>query len=221
MIKDVSLGIPCWRADIKREFLGSMLANLIRSPGLIKDAYIAANVNIAAARNQIVDNTVMSAIFMTDPDTVLPQKAVETLAKHDLPIVTGLYFKRTPPFTPNIYKKSADKTIWEPIVDYPESGLLEVEACGAGCLLVKREVFQKIGYPYFEYVEGIRSEDMDFCEKAAKAGYKIFCDVTVKCGHATETIVNEISFRLAYADYLKKKEMPAVGPKQWQIRPSI
>lgn len=217
MIRTVSLGIPCWRADIKKEFLGSVLANLIRSPGLVKDAYIAANVNIAAARNQIVENTTMDAVFFVDPDMVIPQKAIETLAKHDLDIVSGLYFKRHYPFFPEANKKSADGRLWEPILDYPDSGLMEAESVGAGCLLVKRDVLLKIGYPQFEYIEGVRSEDFDFCEKARKAGYKIMVDCSVKCGHTTEEIVNENSHKLAIQTYVA----PNVPRKNaWQISPA-
>ncbi len=214
MIDKISLGIPVWRADIKREFLGSILANTILSPGLVKDAYIAANVNIAAARNEIVKNTQMPAIFMVDPDTVLPQKAIETLAKHDLPIVSGIVFKRTYPFPPSVYKKNEDGSRWIPIVDYPDTGLIEVEGIGSACMLVKREVFEKIGYPQFEYIEGIRSEDFDFCEKALQAGYKIFVDCSVKCGHMTETPINEQSFKAAVATQQTLKK-----PNTWQLNP--
>src|SRR3989344_2180725 len=47
----------------------------------------------------------------------------------------------------------------------------EVDFATGACMLVKREVFEKIGYfdeKYFLYLE-----DMDFCVKAKKAGFKI------------------------------------------------
>jgi len=47
----------------------------------------------------------------------------------------------------------------------------EVDFATGACMLVKREVFEKIGYfdeKYFLYLE-----DMDFCVRAKKAGFKI------------------------------------------------
>lgn len=194
MVNGVSLGIPCWRADIKTEFLATLTANLILNQGIVKDAYIARDINIGNARNEIVKNTQMPYIFFVDPDTVLPINTIKKMLEHDLPIVSGIVYKRTAPHVPSIYNKNKDK--WIPKLDYPSMGLIEVDAVGAACLLVKREVFEKIGEPYFEYIESIKSEDFDFCEKAKKAGYKIMVDCSIKCGHVTDEIIDENRFNM-------------------------
>jgi len=70
-----------------------------------------------------------------------------------------------------------------------------VEAIGTGCLLIKRHVFEKVKVPWFEYQwngdpDGkMITEDLVFCEKAKKLGFKIYCDGTIKCGHVGSMII--------------------------------
>ena len=57
----------------------------------------------------------------------------------------------------------------------------EVDFATGACMLVKREVFEKIGYfdeKYFLYLE-----DMDFCVKAKKAGFKILFEPSAIIWH--------------------------------------
>ena len=89
---------------------------------------------------------------------------------------------------------------YTPILDPPD-GLFEVDVTGAGALLVHHRVFEKIRekfpqpdfkiYPWFSWkqgwdvggVEGC-SEDFEFLILARDAGFKVFCDGSIKCGHA-------------------------------------
>jgi hypothetical protein len=63
------------------------------------------------------------------------------------------------------------------------------------------DVFGKIGpRPWFDYAnddEGwpLVSEDVTFCQKAAAAGFGIWMDPTVKCGHSTIYTVTEKWFK--------------------------
>ena len=56
-----------------------------------------------------------------------------------------------------------------------------------GVALVKYEVFEKLQWPYWKNVfsPGVieMGEDIYFCEQARKAGFDIWCDPKVKCGH--------------------------------------
>jgi GT2 family glycosyltransferase len=65
---------------------------------------------------------------------------------------------------------------------------VEIGGCGFGCVLVKKEVLEKVGYPQFVYHSALDhnntfSEDLDFCRKARSKGYKIFADTTIRCDH--------------------------------------
>lgn len=79
-----------------------------------------------------------------------------------------------------------------------ENGLVTVDAVGLGCLLVHRSVIDDLERPWFKWTEGYEehpwdlrhaggrpgiSEDFYFCHKAQQAGYDIYVDTTVRCGH--------------------------------------
>src|SRR3989338_8602693 len=122
-------------------------------------------------------------ILFVDSDMVLPQDALVKLLGTGKDIVSGLYFKKEQPHYPVICRKIGNG--YKPIEDYAE-GLVEVDGCGAGCLLISREAAETIlkivgeenSFPaFFSFAHGI-SEDFWFCEKAKEAGLKIFCDTT-------------------------------------------
>lgn len=78
-----------------------------------------------------------------------------------------------------------------PIFDgqFPPGSMVECDVVGAGCLLVRTEVFERLKKPWFNWTIGEDphnpglSEDFYFCEKAKKAGYKILVDTSCLCGH--------------------------------------
>lgn len=123
-------------------------------------------------------------VLYLDENVLIPPDALEKLIEHDKDVVSGLYFRNTYPYTPMVFKSNNDKK-YDPILDYDDDKLMEVDACGAGCLLVKTEVFKKLKLPYFKSneVEGGLPEDHYFCKKLRDAGFKIHCDTSVKCSH--------------------------------------
>jgi hypothetical protein len=71
-----------------------------------------------------------------------------------------------------------------------DDGLIEVEFTGFHFLLVRRGVFEKLGYPWFRPVPKVMkdqvffpSEDISWCSLAIEAGFKIHVDPTIKLGH--------------------------------------
>lgn len=66
-----------------------------------------------------------------------------------------------------------------------------------GCCLIPLDVFDVIGArPWFEYKNDddgwpLVTEDVPFCLKAKEAGYRVYMDPTVKCGHVQPQIVDE------------------------------
>jgi hypothetical protein len=57
-------------------------------------------------------------------------------------------------------------------------------AVGAGCLLVKTDVFRHLEPPWFEFVPGF-SEDSYFCAQARRHGFEVLLDFDVQCDHLT------------------------------------
>ena len=146
---------------------------------------------IDTARNLIamkaLEDVTTSHILMIDDDMTFDHDFVMKLIAHDVDIVGGLAFKRTPDYHPCTYRKKDDKYV--PIL--PEV-FQEVDIVGTGGILIKREVFEKLKYPYFETwynktnAEEHFSVDFDFCIKAKKAGFKIFVDPDALMGHIGE-----------------------------------
>lgn len=104
---------------------------------------------------------------------------------------TGLYFKRTFPLEPVIYKSIDRETPKaEPFWDYPQDALFEVAGCGFGGVMVKTEALADTDEPPFLPFLHL-SEDLSFCVRMAEKGRKIACDSRVKLGHMGTIVFSE------------------------------
>lgn len=161
----------------------------------------ADNGGIDALRNDCVEKALHEGcthgIFM-DTDQIYPVNTIPKLLSHKLPVVGCRVHRRYPPFDSlmlKIQEIDSHTNGYEPIDEWEENSLVEVDATGGGCLMFDMEVFRKIPYPWFEFKkqEGtgrIIGEDILFCQKLKAAGYKIFVDSSLECGHLTTMIVN-------------------------------
>lgn len=155
---------------------------------------------IEVARNEIVADflkTEAEWLFFLDSDVVVPPDAIKRLLSYDLPIVSGVYYVREPQsgvLHPAMWRrKPGSETDFIPVVEFGFSTLVEVDAVGAGCLLINRLVLEKMKPPWFKYTrdhtgEGM-GEDFLFCTQAKKLGYKVMADPTVMCDHLNMTKV--------------------------------
>lgn len=136
-------------------------------------------------------------LLFIDADHAFNSDLAFRLLDHNVPIVGGLCFKKQPPFDPTMF--SGEHHNLRTIYDW-EDGLVEVTATGTGCLLIDMEVFEEIDYPWFEWTRLPSGkevgEDVGFCYKANKAGYKIYVDTTVEAEHITQMRVNKDMHRL-------------------------
>lgn len=125
-------------------------------------------------------------ILFIDSDMIFPPEALDILAKQDKDIIGANYNQRKLPLQSTI--KLADEKgnlIAGDLTKYKET--FECYALGFGCMLVKMEVFDKIERPFFnapmDEKDNFKTDDVYFCEKAQKAGYKIYCDPTLVVKH--------------------------------------
>jgi len=158
--------------------------------------------DVAVARNLLADKAkeVADYIFFVDDDVLPPANTITKLLSHKKDIACGLYFAKQEPHFPQIFLKNYEDDLskdeptakwtgrYDSIEKYKRDSLVEIDACGAGCLLIKAEVFKKLKQPYFQYIprgenNPRKGEDFYFCEKAKDAGYKIFCDTSIICKH--------------------------------------
>lgn len=140
------------------------------------------------ARNHLVEQMLsypnrFTHLFFLDSDIAPRSDALTRLLSRDLPIVSGLYRKRTPPHEPMAFTKSKNG-----ILPIGEKGpaLQQVDRVGGGCLLIERKVFEKMKRPWFVNgwtKRGHISEDFYFCDEARRSGYKISLDREVRPLH--------------------------------------
>jgi len=161
---------------------------------------------VYTAREMLLDTFMKSkceAIMFIDSDMTFSEASVELLARHNLPFVTAKAFKRSAPFQPCFYTEVAiidgSPRLQVPL-DYPDC-LLPIEGAGMACVLIKKEVFEKIKKPHFEPLP-VLGEDLSFCMKVKEAGIPMFCDTTVEFGHIGTEAFGEKHFK----EHLKKYE---------------
>lgn len=149
-------------------------------------------------RNRIVADFLESGydyLLMIDDDTV-PLKNPLDLVELDKDIIN---FAVPQWREGDVYWVALDrvKDGWKPLPVERRAGLQEVDATGSACILIKREVFEKIDKPFFmpKYGDdGIKftGQDYLFCEKAKKQGFKVWVHFDYIASHFKEINILEI-----------------------------
>lgn len=131
-------------------------------------------------------------LFFWDDDLLLAPDALLRLLRHHLPVVGGLYVFRGEP-----YKPIAGRQLTPPGAPGPrrcinlrafKQGLQAVDFLGAGILLIRRDVLERLSPPWFQYVCGTTQaedwpEDAFFCERVRAAGFPVVLDFDVQGMH--------------------------------------
>ena len=160
------------------------------------------------ARNDLVKSLLGEWIFMLDsdlefePDTL--EQMLHILNKYEAPVLTGVYPYKKKPNLPVLYSWNEKRKIYEVIGKWPKDvEIFQVDAAGAGCLLVRKFVFDmiwdKLNQDPFDVI-GNNSEDMSFFSRLRKIGVGVYCAPQIKFSHlSTEPLsynVNNISVKL-------------------------
>jgi FkbM family methyltransferase len=128
-------------------------------------------------------------LFAVDSDIVFSKDTLQKMLSYNVPMVSGLYIQRKPgQHILELYRNGVNI----PYEEIRGQGLIEVDGCGFGCVLVKSEVIRAIGYPQFVYKSALDhantlSEDNYFCMKAKSLGFKIYADTNILCEHIGNT----------------------------------
>lgn len=163
----------------------------------------------ATARNKIAQTAIdrgYDYLFMVDNDVTPPKDALVNLVSHGVDCVSGFYLHRSNDNRPSdrtcackLYDENGNAYFNYPLEsEYTkdelatlkqETDLIEIHGGGMGCILVKTDVFRKIEYPWFDWINyndehrGMLSEDLYFCEKLRMSEIKRYLDPRVSCGH--------------------------------------
>lgn len=146
-------------------------------------------------------------VLWLDSDMICPQDTIPRMLDDlknnpGVPMVTGLYVKRVFPTSPVIFDvvdppgKDENGNIVKKLhecTDYPKNSLFPVEGCGFGCVLMDikliKEVWCKFGPAFAPFPWA--GEDIAFCYRVKKLGYKILCDSNIHLGHIGNFVYTE------------------------------
>jgi GT2 family glycosyltransferase len=177
----------------------------------------AYNANVAATRNVILmgnnrrggDQVPFDGkieydwLFWVDDDAVWSPEQVLALVEHDKDIVSGCTVLSDNK-TYNVCKSMKDEDLIKngtfDMLDrerlQQEEGLFEADYVGFAFLAVKKGVFEKMEYPWFEIptrtigpITDMTSEDCWWCIKAREKGFKIWVDPKVVVGHEKSVVL--------------------------------
>jgi len=154
----------------------------------------------AAARNQIGKqalNERADYVLMVDNDVVLPSDVLVNLLDDPKEVCLGLYPSRNINNSYDgqmtVYKTGEHDYVTKFSIDeiqaMNQNGICKfpVHGGGMGCALIRADVFERLEYPYFKWVNydngSVLSEDLYFCEQCAQNNIEIYSDTRVKCGH--------------------------------------
>ena len=191
---------------------------------------------IGKARNMIVQSALPhnpEVLFWIDADTLVPPHAGQLIDQAlDLGIVSGIYYNRRPPFTPQVYTAAKEDELFGmywPDIKVPDSGLHRRDAIGAGCVAIRMDIYhqledlwkprvetaykllKEVDRPIAEIVKHLspwyefldrKGEDLYFCERIGELGLDIWINADVQCGHLAETLVTK-----EYFDYLVENDL--------------
>lgn len=184
----IAIGISS--ADYMKSKTVATLFSLVKKYPEI-DLIIRQSCYVHKNRNDIAEEAIKKGythIFFVDTDMCFAPEVLERLISRDVDIIGANYHRRNANKETVIKFMEDGKLVGKPI---PED-LFECATIGTGCALIKTDVFKKIGYPYFEFKDDIIKEevgeDVFFCLKAIRNGYKVWGDNSVDIGHIGEAI---------------------------------
>ena len=142
-------------------------------------------------------------LLFVDNDVTLPHDALVNMLADDVDVVLGYYAHRNKhnetTLKTNVCKRGelnyTMQYIGEELAELRNAGtyLERVHGGGMGCALIRTDVFRRISYPYYKWVDygngKMLSEDLYFCEQCKHANVKLFVDTRVQCGHMFRQLI--------------------------------
>lgn len=147
-------------------------------------------------RQMIIDyflNHDIDYLFFVDSDVICEPDVLKKLLSRNKDIACGLFRYRAPPdgrplwFRKTLPVKISHQTgVWRITFITNEevkkaTGLMEIDCCGFGAILISREILKKV--KLHKSVNDHYGADIHFCYDAKLLGYRIFGDPSANCNH--------------------------------------
>jgi len=158
------------------------------------------------ARNAGIDNKETHLVWQkhdgfdyvlhTDADMAFSPESVQRLLDSDKDIISAAYRRRDYPG--DMVAGFWDEQRGAKFLPWDSSGIQRVDFTGCGLQLVKRHVYEKLPYPWYEFKSLVAKskngteygyevgEDIGFAMKAKQAGIEIYVDCDNKIQHLTD-----------------------------------
>jgi len=142
-------------------------------------------------------------LMWIDNDIMFSVEQFKKILTYDKDIVSGIYimadgqnFATVEKWDEEVFKKQGAFQFLTPKDIQNKTDLIDVAYTGLGFMLVKKEVFESLTYPWFKPifhtigdVNDFSSEDTSFCLLAREKGYKIYIDPQLRVGHEKKVIL--------------------------------
>ena len=154
------------------------------------------------ARNKLAKQAIKMGADYTmwfDSDMIFQPDTMIKLLEHNAPIVSGAYFRRSPPYHLVAFDKCDTKNREWLDLPLPDK-TVKCGGVGFGCVLIRTDVLFEVAARFktwFEPMNGF-GEDLSFCWRARECGFDILLDPSVSCGHIGQIVVNK-DFYNAYS----------------------
>ena len=153
------------------------------------------------ARNELCQRAVKGGfdyLFFLDSDMIFPADTLTKLMALNTDIATAVCYARQGKHEPCVYSKLVKRNLFhesssECFTDVSQ-GIFDIAGCGMAVCLIKIDVVKKLvkkykGTPFEPF--GNMGEDLAFCYRARKLGYKIKADGTIPIGHIGEAVITK------------------------------
>lgn len=189
------IGVPC--VDyIHAEFVKS-LVNLTREldhKGVNFEVFLCAGSLIHIARDKIASKAIneeFTHVLWLDSDMVFGPDLLDDLSFSGKRFVTGICATRRPPYLNCIFSEIDDINHLAHVEQTP-SAAFEVQGCGFACVLMETGILKAV----MESNHGrcflpmdLYGEDLAFCLRARRLGFRIWAEPTVRPGHISHAVV--------------------------------
>ena len=147
----------------------------------------------ASSRNCLIEGFLegdSDYLFFVDSDVVPPEDAAQKLLALDVDVAAGIYNIM---ISDEIYWDVRSNGVYISTDSTLPDKPFKIDGAGGGCLMIKREVLEKMEYPWFDLElqrasenDGVfikRGEDVYFIEKAIENGFSVVAHPEVVCDH--------------------------------------
>jgi len=190
----------------------SNLVKLTTQMGIETHLFFDASTILINQRESLIKQAIEVGsewVLWLDSDMMFPPTVLMRLLAHNEDLVGCNYMKRSYPFKTVAFTDTSDWENWIPIQYSNE--LVEAEAVGMGCVLMKTALFKELQKPYFEYTyqpktEDWGGEDFTLFKKFNKLGHKLKIDMNLS---------NEI-YHIGTFAYGRSMSSNSIKKKSWK-----